>query len=329
MAILERIQAALDALPVETDVDMDGHRIRNLPEPEDDNDAVSTATAPVQSVNGETGDVSVEVDGGIDKTAEALTFDESEVNIVGSELDSREDELQIAPSNFVTGPSTDFSPGAGSSNDDDGLYGARLTVEENISGFRVPGTRLNEESYPITLELRVSGDTVDSQELDDEEETAEFVEAISAGTSNVDLVADLDNSARRDTNLDLPRDVDGVVTVESGLVEGSFEDDEVALLEGIETLVGADSGTASVELPTPDVRSWNLASFQRRQANGNVDVFIEEDDGSGFTEIAGPISRNHQIQADDGSDVRFRVEISGNTNDGTPALESAYIQYDV
>lgn len=289
----------------------------------------AAAAAPVQSVNGETGDVEVDTGERIDKTVEAITFDEPGVNIVGSELASIDDELQISLSNFTTGPSTDFSPSTSGSNDEAGEYGARLSVDENIAGVRVPGTVLNTASYPITLELRVGGTTVDEQTLDDSSETAELTEPILAPASGVDVVADLDGNARRDTFLDLPRDVGGVVSVDAGIVEGSLESDEVALIQGIETLVPADSGAASVELPTPDVFSWNLASYQRRVENGSVDVFVEEDDGTGFTEIAGPITRNHEIQADDDSDVRLRVEIEGNSNDGTPALESAYIQYDV
>jgi len=93
----------------------------------------------------------------------------------------------------------------------------------------------------------------------------------------------------------------------------------------VEALGDTKQGNATVEWPEPpDVYRWDAATFQTSSDGETVEVYVEEDDGSGWTEIAGPISRGDQIDADPASRVRFRVELSRTDTSNNPTLDAIY-----
>ncbi|MFB6302768.1 MAG: hypothetical protein ABEH78_07915 [Haloferacaceae archaeon] len=88
----------------------------------------------------------------------------------------------------------------------------------------------------------------------------------------------------------------------------------------------ATSTTTYLEWPYPpdgDVYSWGSAYFTRTLDNEVVDVYIEENQSSGWTEVAGPISRGDSIPADPANNVRYRVSINRNDTTALPTLDSA------
>lgn len=87
----------------------------------------------------------------------------------------------------------------------------------------------------------------------------------------------------------------------------------------------ATSGSAWVEWPSPtNIYRWDAATFQNSTDSETVDVYIEENDGSGWTEIAGPISRGQEITADPANECRFRVDISRASTANNPTLDAIY-----
>ncbi|WP_058365230.1 hypothetical protein [Haloparvum sedimenti] len=99
-------------------------------------------------------------------------------------------------------------------------------------------------------------------------------------------------------------------------------------LNGSSAQLFAKNGSVTIEWPAPpDVYRWDAASFQISEDGETVGVFIEENDGTGWTEIAGPISPGDQIAAHPNSQVRFRVELSRTDRSNNPALDAIYRRY--
>lgn len=69
---------------------------------------------------------------------------------------------------------------------------------------------------------------------------------------------------------------------------------------------------------------WDAATFQHTLEGESVDVYLEENDGSGWVEIAGPIQRGQDITAAPDSQCRFRVEISRTDTANNPRLDSIH-----
>jgi len=95
--------------------------------------------------------------------------------------------------------------------------------------------------------------------------------------------------------------------------------------DSTESLAPRTSATTIIEWPDPpDLYAWDRALFQRQPDGGTVDVYVEANDGTGWTEIAGPITRGDDIPADPADNVRFRVEFSRPDTSNNPALEAIY-----
>jgi len=83
--------------------------------------------------------------------------------------------------------------------------------------------------------------------------------------------------------------------------------------------------TAYVTWPAPpDIYAWDRALFQLVEDGGSIDVYVEANDGSGWTEVAGPITRGDTIDADPDENVRYRVEFSRPDANSNPTLEAIY-----
>jgi hypothetical protein len=92
---------------------------------------------------------------------------------------------------------------------------------------------------------------------------------------------------------------------------------------------GSDpAGVALIEWPmAPDVYAWDVAQYLAEKDGETVDVFVEEEQAGGWTEIAGPISRGDRIQADAANNVRYRVELSRASTANNPRLEAIYRRF--
>ena len=88
------------------------------------------------------------------------------------------------------------------------------------------------------------------------------------------------------------------------------------------------SGTATIEWPAPpDVYAWDLAQYLASRDGATVDVFVEEEQAGGWTEIAGPISRGERILASADNNVRYRVELSRADTAANPTLDAIYRRF--
>jgi hypothetical protein len=87
----------------------------------------------------------------------------------------------------------------------------------------------------------------------------------------------------------------------------------------------AATGSVYVEWPNPDdVFRWDAATFTRTEDGGDVTVNIEENDGTGWTEITPNIARGDSIDAAPDSEVRFRVDMDRTETTNAPTLDSIY-----
>lgn len=85
------------------------------------------------------------------------------------------------------------------------------------------------------------------------------------------------------------------------------------------------SGSVTVEWPMPsDVYAWDTGVYQATPDGATVEVYVEEDQSGGWTEIAGPISRGDSIDADPENNVRYRVEFSRPDGNSAPSLDAIY-----
>lgn len=116
-----------------------------------------------------------------------------------------------------------------------------------------------------------------------------------------------------------------VIDITNGAYEGDKHTTGLFSITEIEAKANDREGSVSISWPNPpDVYRWDAASYQATQDGETVDVFVEADDGSGWTEIAGPINRGDQINADPGSEVRFRVDLSREDVANSPTLDAIY-----
>ena len=111
----------------------------------------------------------------------------------------------------------------------------------------------------------------------------------------------------------------------TGGVSQSSDNADWWIMESITSLKGRLSGSSIISWDPPnDVYRWDASTFQFTPDGETVKVYVEENDGSGWTEIQGPISRGDQIEADPGSNVRFRVELARSDTSNNPTLDAIY-----
>lgn len=92
------------------------------------------------------------------------------------------------------------------------------------------------------------------------------------------------------------------------------------------------SASVAVEWPhPPDIFSWDTATFQRTLSGETVEVFVEEstDDGSTWSEVAGPLARGDGIPVSSDDWMRFRVDLSRASTANEPQIDALYRRYTV
>lgn len=149
--------------------------------------------------------------------------------------------------------------------------------------------------------------------------------SLSAGT-DYRLVADSGGSTDVDYDGNVPSAGD-LANVKDGYYDDPPASTGPAVWSDIEFQNTAD-GSAYVEWPmAKDVYAWDVAQYLETEDGGTVDVYVEEDQSGGWTEIAGPIARGERIQADANNNVRYRVELARETADANPTLDAIYRRY--
>jgi len=119
-----------------------------------------------------------------------------------------------------------------------------------------------------------------------------------------------------------------VADIVGGYFGGSADDRH--WIEKIEAVFKPSSGTGYVEWTNPDdVYSWESAYFQDSPDGETAEVYVEEDDGSGWTEVAGPIQRGADIPVAAGNEVRFRVELSRTDTANNPTVDAVFRRYQI
>lgn len=247
----------------------------------------------------------------------AETFAESDVTVTHSQTETAAESVELGT---AAGSSThNTSPDYGTSTS--GWWG--LLVEPNRDATGITFDVTNAMSYDISkvaIKDHSTGNTLDS------------VSAVS-GDTGVTLSADMSSGSRyrfvcnggveRQSNVGTPLSYTDFDVV-AGWGDG-VQDDHSYWLTNLSMTLVAKSGSAYVEWPYPnDIYRWDAATFQKTVDNESVDIYIEEDGGSGWTEIAGPITRGQDISADPSSKCRFRVDLSRASTANNPRLDSVY-----
>jgi hypothetical protein len=264
------------------------------------------------------------------KLDSAETFAESDVSASLSGTAVESGSIKLAK---VTGTTATRDPDNSSNGDskdrglkinpNTGLEGVRVTVSSNTGEFSVAVlTDSSENILASTTGPHSAGDTIDLEA------------SLSAGTTYHVVAYDDGNSFTYgydngpaypygSTDVDI---MDGVFaahpddgqSVSTTAAAPCFSD--VTAIESLRT-----SGSATVEWPQPaDLYAWDTAVFQSTPDGETVDVYIEEDQSSGWTEIAGPIARGASIDADPSNNVRYRIELSRSSTSNNPTLDAIY-----
>jgi hypothetical protein len=277
------------------------------------------------SVNGKTGDVKVDTSQPITRMDSAETFSETdlELSTTGTVINSESVSLQT-----FSGSESYARMNAGTGS----ISWMGLTVEFNKTG-------------PATVTINV-GSTTDNTEMtgarivreSDGEIIQEHNTSVSPGGSFTFDPIDVEAGERYDFEGEnsgynsYDTDPSASNNVFDVIECSNFYGDTLVYLDGISADVKSNSGNITTEWPYPDnVYSWDAATFQSTSDGETVEVYVEEstDGGSTWTEIQGPISRNDEIQADPGSRVRFRVELSRSDTSNNPTLDAIYRRWEV
>ncbi|WP_143095547.1 hypothetical protein [Halopelagius inordinatus] len=82
------------------------------------------------------------------------------------------------------------------------------------------------------------------------------------------------------------------------------------------------TGSQTAEfIPPVDVFGWDTTTFLATEPGGSsVEVYIEELQSGGWTEIAGPVSRGASIEADPANNIRWRIDYDRGTETVMPSV---------
>lgn len=240
----------------------------------------------------------------------ARTFTESDVSLTHDATEVANGSVRFPDTPTDCGSGTD----AGSTN---GARGLAFTPEGDLLGVRVSTYTdavthvwVEDTDQNLIAETSISGGS------------GVISASLSSGTQYL-LKGDAGGASYTVYEGSSSFPIDGpTVTVDAGL--GTYGNPDTAEpVRNFSAVTGLiSSGGVTVEWPAPaDVYAWDLAQLQRSVDGETVDVFVEADDGSGWTEIAGPIARGAPIDADADSNVRFRVEIARSNRNNDPTLD--------
>lgn len=279
------------------------------------------------SVNGKTGDVTVDTSQPITQTDKAESFTESDVTVSSTSLGVENGRLGLGGT-FTGGTangSTDWSGTVSWS----GYKGWKISpkVEGIISlEFQTSGYDGNWSTIHL---IRTSNEEIlgsvngsrgdyltisrdDGKPLDPAESYAVVAEA----GASVPFISGA-NWPVSTPEIDVP-----------GAWDGAEETNYNLLIESMTPVISGNSGTATIEWePKDTVVEWDMCSHNKElRESGIVDVFIEEstDGGATWNEIAGPISQTQEINAPNTSQIRYRVDLDKNGSLASPYLESIY-----
>jgi len=88
------------------------------------------------------------------------------------------------------------------------------------------------------------------------------------------------------------------------------------------------NGTTYIRFDEPGaITEWDVATFDAVEDGGTIDVYVEHDDGTGWTAV-GPISSNYDMSdISPSDDVRLRAELSRPDTSHDTRLNAAYLSW--
>ena len=325
----------------------------------------AAAAAPVQSVNGQQGDVDVNVGGPITQQDSAETFEEADVEVELSNAGVVSDETISVTELVGVGTFEDESTGDwdwdGVSTDVTRFGNNSLFRDTSFQAGEVQGASLGELVSDVKFSLRSDGFTDgDTQTFNLNNESGEFMFFIQF-TEDGDVVINHDggefsmdwdaftwydftvrwdfdnNQADVEHNngteqVDFFNSASAFETLTANFNDSNSSSGTTFYLASPFEPERQTSATAFVEWPYPkSVFSWDVASFQALLDGETVEVFIEEstDGGGTWNEIQGPIVRGETINAPADARIRYRVEISRVDTENNPALDSVHRRWEV
>jgi len=206
-----------------------------------------------------------------------------------------------------------------------GTYGIVFDALKDTLGVEYRYASGNSGSITPRIEFESDGTTVATGSSVSPGESGTIEADLTAGVS-YRLVGDFDSQDRASGGSPPQTDGTGSLTATGAYNDGSLGDSSFYVFDQFEAITA--TGTVTVEWPAPtDIFRWDAATFTRTPDGGTVTVNIEENDGTGWTEIATDISRGDSIDAAPDSAVRFRVDISRTDTSNNPTLDSIYRRY--
>jgi len=244
----------------------------------------------------------------------AETFDESDVIVTNNLTSSGGGSVSLTDT-----PPNVQAPGSFSTFSADGSStGLRFVPKEDMAGIEVD---VNAKISGNDSTLFINGSDISQQSKSyTPGDTVTFNLTLTAGTAYDIWIYEVSYTSVR-TSASYPYEA---ATFD---VTGSYNGGSTywEVFDAIRDVDKVESGTAFIEFPAPeDIYRWDAATFTRTPDGETVTVNIEENDGTGWTEIAPDIGRGDDIDANPDSEVRFRIDIERTDMANNPTLDSIY-----
>lgn len=259
------------------------------------------------------------------KLDDGETFTESDLSLSHSNTEAVNERVQLGIGSSTTANRTNDD---GTYNGESQSFGLKINPNTALDGVR---GKVSQNSSGATKAILKDGTGTTIASTTEDLGTGDYFDlhaSLSSGTTYTlvldnpggtwDVGAWLNSSYSGDTSTDI--DITGVKDNGYGMVP--------AITEVTGILNPPTSGSCYVRWSSPnDIRSWDRAIFEANADSETADVYIEENDGSGWTEIAGPIATGDDIPAKTSSSVRYRIDFSRTSVSNNPRLESIYRRY--
>lgn len=256
----------------------------------------------------------------------AETFAESDVTVTNTRTEVSNESVGIGSTTTTASIPDNLADDSASGSGEAGLkvnpnvdvLEVKLTTVYNDGTFGALGTPPDELAV-----IRDSDDTVLTSEATAYADNSQFTVnvSLSAGTTYRLVWRRSDGSAFDIYEADASNPhTSAFGDLTDSVTLGSFSRTSIAQV----TFGPQADGNAVVEWPMPaDVYRWDAAHFDTA-GDGTAEVYVEEDQAGGWTEVAGPISSGDSIPANPSNNVRLRVDLSRTLTSQDPRLTECY-----
>lgn len=260
------------------------------------------------------------------KTSDAETFAESSLSTTLTDATVAGESIKIGT---TIGESIDTSGGGSSNADQTGEAGFIVNPNRgDLRGFRVTLADATGGNSGTVELVRDSDGTVLASETGDfsggETVTVDAGSTLSDGSA-YRLTFDNDGNTYTAVQFFNTFTISGSeFDVTNGWDSGATANNGYNFPE-ITAIRKAPSATAYLSWPMPpDLRDWDRAMYLASKDGETVEVYVEEDQSGGWTEIVGPVASGDPIPASPSNNVRFRVEFSRANLSNDPRLDAIY-----